>query len=123
MLVLELRKAFPGLVFVMQNATSTVTRDAVIAGVRFTSLLDGVSREETYAPRHDAAAEAELLAWGALRLTVEGHPFSITTEDYVGSCKNTARARRVYARSRRRGFSPYATISSANQDTVCFWPF
>ena len=90
---------------------------------RFPSLLDGVSREETYAPKYDRDAEAELLAWQALSLTPNGRPFSITTEDYVGSCTQDARARRVYAKSRERGFSPYATISSANQDRVCFWSF
>jgi cysteinyl-tRNA synthetase len=123
MLVSELRRAFPALVIVMQNATSAVTRDAMVGGVSFPSLLDGVSREETYAPRQDATAESELVAWRSLGLTVAGRPFSITTEDYVGGCQNTRLARRVYARSRRQGFSPYATISSANQDTVCFWPF
>jgi cysteinyl-tRNA synthetase, unknown class len=123
MLVSELRRAFPALVIVMQNATSAVTRDAKVGGVPFASLLDGVSREEAYAPHPDATAESELVAWRSLGLTVAGRPFSITTEDYVGGCHNTRLARRVYTRSRRQGFSPYATISSENQDTVCFWPF
>jgi len=123
MLVAELRKRFPDLVLVMQNATSSATREARVGGVAFPSLLDGVSREETYAPKYDRDGEAELLAWRGLSLTPNGLPFSITTEDYVGSCNQDARARRVYAKSRERGFSPYATISSANQDRVCFWAF
>ena len=123
MLVAELRQRFPDLVLIMQNATSSATRAAQVGGVPFTSLLDGVSREETYAPRYDRDAESDLLAWKALGLTPNGRAFSITTEDYVGSCGQTARARQVFAKSRGRGFSPYATISSADQDTVCYWPF
>ncbi len=123
MLVAQLRQRFPDLVLVMQNATSLATRAAHVNGVPFPSLLDGVSREETYAPKYDREAESDLLAWQALRLRPNGRPFSITTEDYVGSCAQQARARRVYAKSRERGFSPYATISSANQDSVCYWGF
>jgi cysteinyl-tRNA synthetase, unknown class len=123
MLVAELRNKFPDLVIVMQNATSATTRKAKVGGVPFPSLLDGISREETYTPRYDREAESELLAWKALGLTIEGRPFSITTEDYVGSCRNAASARRAYEKSRGRGFSPYATISSANQDSVCSWTF
>jgi cysteinyl-tRNA synthetase len=123
MLVSELRHRFPDLVLIMQNATSSATRAAKVDGVPFPSLIDGVSREEIYAPRYDRDAESELLAWKALGLMPNGRPFSITTEDYVGGCTQTARARRVYVRSRGRAFSPYGTISSANQHSVCFWAF
>jgi cysteinyl-tRNA synthetase len=123
MLVAELRRRFPDLVLIVQNATSSATRAATVGGVTVASLIDGVSREEIYAPRFDREAEADLLAWKALGLTPNGRPFSITTEDYVGGCGQTARAKKVYAKSRGRGFSPYATISSANQDSVCFWAF
>jgi cysteinyl-tRNA synthetase len=123
MLVAELRHRFPDHILIMQNATSSATRAARVGEVAFPSLLDGVSHEETYAPRYDRDAESELLAWKSLGLTPNGRSFSITTEDYVGGCNQTARARRVFTKSRGRGFSPYAGISSANQDTVCFWPF
>lgn len=119
-LVARLRRAFPGLVLVMQNATSATTREAVVGGVPFPRILDGVSHEEVYAPRYDRAAESELLAWAAAA-NRDGGRFSITTLDYVGSCRDRRRAQRVYSRSRANGFSPYATISSANQDTVCDW--
>ncbi len=123
MVVAELRHRFPDLILIMQNATSRVTRAAQVGGVSYPSLLDGVSREETYAPRYDRDAEADLLAWKALGLAPNGRPFSITTEDYVGGCGELARARKVFNKSRGRGFSPYVTISSADQDTVCYWPF
>jgi len=123
MLVAELRRRFPDSVIIMQNATSRVTRGARIGEVSFASLLDGVSREETYAPRYDRDAETDLLAWKSLGLSPNGRAFSITTEDYVGGCTELARARKVFTKSRGRGFSPYATISSADQDTVCYWPF
>jgi len=120
-LVARLRRAFPGLVLVMQNATGPTTRDAIVDGVPFPRLLDGVSREEVYAPRYDRDAEAELLAWKRLGPSSGGAPFSITTLDYLGNCRDRRRARAVYARSRANGFSPYVTISSANQDHVCDW--
>jgi cysteinyl-tRNA synthetase len=120
-LVARLRRAFPDLVLVMQNATGSTTRDAVVDGVPFPRLIDGVSREEVYAPRYDRDAESELRAWQRLGLSVDGTPFSITTLDYVGSCGDRRRARAAYERSRANGFSPYATISSANQDRVCDW--
>jgi cysteinyl-tRNA synthetase len=123
MVVAELRRKFPDLVLIMQNATSATTREARVGGVDFASLLDGVSREEIYAPHYDRDAERDLLAWKALALAPNGRPFSITTEDYVGSCRQIARARQAFAKSRGRGFSPYASISSADQDTVCYWPF
>ena len=100
-----------------------MTRGARVDGVSFPLLLDGVSHEETYAPKYDREAESELLAWQGLQLRPNGRAFSITTEDYVGSCTQQTKARRVYAKSRERGFSPYATISSANQDSVCYWAF
>lgn len=121
MLVARLRQAFPDLVIVMQNATGATTREAVVAGVPFPRLLDGISREEVYAPRYDRDAEVELVAWKKLGLSTDGSPFSITTLDYVGNCRDRRRTSGVYARSRANGFSPYATISSANQDRVCDW--
>jgi len=105
----------------MQNATSATTREAVVDGVPFPRLLDGISREEVYTPRYDSAAEAELLAWKNLGGAREEGPLSITTLDYVGNCRDRRRALRVYTRSRSSGFSPYVTISSADQNTVCLW--
>ncbi|MFL5305792.1 MAG: endo alpha-1,4 polygalactosaminidase [Polyangia bacterium] len=119
-LVARLRRAFPGLVLVMQNATSATTREAVVGGVPFPRILDGVSHEEVYAPRYDRSAESELLAWAAAAPR-NGARFSITTLDYLGNCRDRQRAERVYSRSRAKGFSPYVTISSANQDKVCDW--
>jgi cysteinyl-tRNA synthetase, unknown class len=119
-LVARLRRAFPGLVLVMQNATSATTREAVVEGVPFPRILDGVSHEEVYAPRYDRAAEAELVAWEAAARRA-GARLSITTLDYLGNCRDRQRAQQVYSRSRAKGFSPYVTISSANQDKVCDW--
>jgi len=119
--VARLRRAFPEFVFIMQNATSAATREAVVNGVPFPRLLDGVSREEVYTPRYDRDAEAELLAWKNLGPAASGAPLSITTLDYVGNCSDRRRALRVYTRSRSNGFSPYVTISSADQNTVCHW--
>ncbi|HLL54522.1 MAG TPA: endo alpha-1,4 polygalactosaminidase [Myxococcaceae bacterium] len=121
-LVRRLRERFPGLLLVMQNATSDVTRLGMTGGVPFATLLDGISREEVYAPTYEPAAEEQLLAWKAMGLW-PGHPFWIATEDYVGSCSNTEAARTAYQRSRAHGFSPYATDASAGQQVICYWPF
>ncbi len=122
-LVRTLRERFPALFFVMQNATSDVTRLGMTGGASFPLLLDGVSHEEVYAPTYDPRAEAQLSAWRGLYLMPHGHPFSITTEDYVGDCGQTDAARAAYEKSRAYGFSPYATDASAGQRVVCFWPF
>lgn len=121
-LVYALRQRFPERILVMQNATGTVTREGSTHGVKFVTLLDGISHEQVFAPEHDAGAEAELLAWKALGLRPGGRPFSITTEDYVGSCDNRDAAARAFKASRADGFSPYATDASAGQKQACLWP-
>ncbi|ACC72301.1 endo alpha-1,4 polygalactosaminidase [Paraburkholderia phymatum] len=120
-LVRELREKYPRLVFVMQNATGRTTREGSTGGVAFAALLDGVAHEEVYAPKYDASAEAELAVWQAMTLTPNGHAFWIATLDYVGGCDASTRARRVFARSRAKGFVPYASDSSARQGVVCYW--
>lgn len=121
-LIRKLREKYPPLIFVMQNATGPVTRLGTTGGIAFPSLLDGISHEEVYVP-YDASSESELRAWQALGLHPGGHPFWIGTEDYVGSCANTATAHGAYDRSRVQGFSPYATDESAGQQVVCYWGF
>jgi len=122
-LVHKLRERFPDLLFVMQNATSDVTRLGVTGGVAYPSLLDGISHEEVYAPTMDPSAESELSAWRAMPLSPGGRQFFVGTEDYVGSCTNTAAAMAAYTQSRARGFSPYATDQSGAQMVICYWPF
>ena len=122
-LVRRLREKYPHLLIVMQNATSDVTRLGTTGGVAFPTLLDGVAHEEVYAPTYDADAERELQAWRAMKLTPGGRRFWIGTEDYVGDCSNVAGARAAYKRSRAQGFSPYATDASAQQQSICYWPF
>lgn len=121
-LVRKLREKFPDLLFVMQNATSDVTRKGTTGGLAFPSLLDGISHEEVYQP-YDSSVEAELLAWQGMKLTPGGQPFWIGTEDYVGSCTSTTSAKSIYDKSRAKGFSPYATDASGSQLVVCYWPF
>jgi cysteinyl-tRNA synthetase len=122
-LIRRLRLQYPELLFVMQNATSDVTRLGVTGGVTFPSLLDGISHEEVYAPAFDPQSEAELVAWSGMALTPGGRPFFVGTEDYVGSCGATAAAQAAYTASRAKGFSPYASNASGSQIVVCFWPF
>jgi cysteinyl-tRNA synthetase len=122
-LVRRLRERFPNLLFVMQNATSEVTRHGRTGGVEFPSLLDGISHEEVYAPVVDGSVQAELLAWASLGLLPNGRTFWIGTEDYVGSCGAGTAARTAYEHSRAHGFSPYVTDQSGGQGVICYWPF
>jgi len=123
-IVKRLRDKFPDSILVMQNATGRTTRLGVTGGVRFATLLDGIAHEEVYAPRRDANAEAELLAWKQMNIrTRTGRPFWIATEDYVGSCANERAARDAWTRSQRNGFSPYVSDESSGQSVVCYWRF
>lgn len=122
-LIRRLREKYPLLLFVMQNATSDVTRLGTTGGIPFPSLLDGVAHEEVYTPQKDAQSERELQSWRDMKLTPGGQPFWIGTEDYVGSCTNTSAASAAYTASRAQGFSPYAADASARQQSVCYWPF
>ena len=121
-LVRKLREKFPQSFIVMQNATGTVTRNGVTAGMSVPSLLDGIFHEQVYQP-YDSTVEAELLAWQSLGLQPRGHAFWIGTEDCVGSCTNAAAARAAFDRSRANGFDPYATDASAGQQQLCYWGF
>ncbi len=122
-LVRELRAKYPKLILVMQNGTGDVTRLGVTGGVRFATLLDGIAHEEVWEPDPDPDAEEELVAWRDLGLkNAAGVPFWIGTVDYVGSCANVAAAKMVFAKSRARGFSPWASDASAKQKVVCRWP-
>lgn len=121
-LVAALRARFPNLLLVMQNGTSDVTRLGTTGGLPFPSMLDGIAHEEVYAPKPDAEAERELLAWKALPFeSRNGHPLWVAVEDYVGSCKNTAGARAAIEKAARRGFSSYVSDESGGQKVVCYW--
>jgi cysteinyl-tRNA synthetase len=122
-LVAKLRKAFPDHLIVMQNATSDVTRLGKVEGGAFAALLDGIAHEQVFAPSLDQEALAQLEAWKKMNLKVAGRDFFIGVEDYVGDCRQVAKAKKVYAANRARGFSPYATDKSAGQQHICFWPF
>jgi cysteinyl-tRNA synthetase len=119
----QLREKYPDLLIVMQNATSDVTRLGKTEGKAVPSLLDGIAHEEVYSPVYDPMAEAQLIAWKQMHLRPGGRPFWIATEDYVGAGSNTAGARKVYARSRAQGFSPYTSDASAGQQRIFYWPF
>lgn len=125
-LIARLREQYPNLLFVMQNATSDRTRLGKASGatgtVDFSGLLDGIAHESVYRPTPDSWAEAELLAWAAMKLKPGGRPFWIGTLDYVGSCANSADANAAFQASRARGFSPSVSDASASQQTICDWP-
>lgn len=124
-LIWELRQKFPDLLIVMQNGSSDVTRLGQTHGVAFPSLLDGLSHEEVYTNGGDPQAHAEMLAWKQLGLTLNGHPFWLAAEDYVGSCSaaSKAEAKSIYDEAALDGLNEYVTDASAAQQAPCFWSF
>jgi cysteinyl-tRNA synthetase len=122
-LVWELRQRFPDKLIVMQNATSDVTRLGTTHGVPYPSLLDGVSHEEVYSNGGDAEAQAEMKAWQKLALSVNGHPFWLACEEYVGSCDaaSKAEANALAKQAEADGLSPYVTDASGAQQAPCVW--
>jgi len=122
-LVWELRQKFPTMLIVMQNATSDVTRLGMTHGVSYPSVLDGVSHEEVYSNGGDPGSLAEMLAWKKMGLTVNGRPFWLATEDYVGGCDAASKplANAIYAKAMMDGFNEYVTDASGAQQAPCIW--
>jgi cysteinyl-tRNA synthetase len=122
-LIWELRQKFPDRLIVMQNATGDVTRLGSTHGVKFPSLLDGISHEEVYSNGGDEQSRSEMLAWKALDLQVSGNPFWIACEEYVGACSAAAKsdADAIYAMAAADGLSAYVTDESGKQQGPCFW--
>jgi cysteinyl-tRNA synthetase, unknown class len=122
-LVYELRQRFPDKLIVMQNATSDVTRKGMTNGVSFPMLLDGVSHEEVYSNGGDDQARSEMLAWVGMALTVEGHPFWLACEEYVGACSSAAKsaALLLYSQAEADGLHAYVTDESGSQTAPCTW--
>lgn len=116
-----LRREFPNLVFLAQGGLS---RTRVLLGRgRAARLLDGVIGEGVYAPSYSAAKEAELVAWQAMGLTVNGRPFAVITQDYVKSCDDVAWAQSAYEASRSHGFVPAVGLAYSSRPRVCPWQF
>ncbi|MEZ4300051.1 MAG: endo alpha-1,4 polygalactosaminidase [Polyangiaceae bacterium] len=122
-LVWELRQAFPDRLIVMQNATSDVTRLGKTHGVDYPALLDGISHEEVYSNGGDDEVRAEMLAWKAMGLTVNGSDFWVACEEYAGECSAAAKteADALYAAAAADGLSAYVTDESGSQLAPCFW--
>lgn len=119
-LVRELREAFPDKLLIMQNGTGRVTLGGMTGGVPFPSLLDGIAHEEVFAPKPDAGALRELLAWQQWMREHDRPDFWIGTLDYVGDCRRPRVAADVIARSRAKGLHPSVSDASAGQGTVCW---
>jgi cysteinyl-tRNA synthetase len=122
-LVGELRQKFPGLLLVMQNASSDTTRLGRTHGVAYPSLLDGLSHESVYSNGGDATALMEMNQWKAMGLVVNGRPFWLAVEEYAGACNSASKpaANALYAQAMADGFSAYVTDASSMQQTPCFW--
>lgn len=116
-LVWRIRRKFPDILLVMQNATGDVTRMGMTHGQPYRSLLDGVSHEEPYTD--DPTGLSQMKAWQSLT----GRPLWLAIEDYVGSCDGAHKpaAIKIYQQALADGFSAYVTDASGSQNTPCFW--
>ena len=125
-LIAKLRDKYPNLLFVMQNATSNITRMGTAVGangpVPFATLLDGVAHEEVFKPTADSDALAELIKWRDMNIKPGGRALWIGTLDYVGSCSSIVSASQAFTLSRSNGFQPSVSDASAGQQTICYWP-
>ena len=105
-LVQDLRKLHPAKLMVAYGATGDAVRLATAANNQAVpGMLDGVVGEAVYAPARNELVEADLAAWKAMGLTVNGQPFWIGTADAVPSC-DAAAAADAARRAREAGFVP-----------------
>jgi cysteinyl-tRNA synthetase len=124
-----LRSEFPDLIFVMQGGLSRPVREGHVERVhedhvqrtRVATLIDGIVGEQVYTPTYNAQKEADLLAWKALGLKINGHPLAIITQDYVKSCDDHAWAQMVWTASHSHGFSPAVGEPPVNRPRICRW--
>jgi cysteinyl-tRNA synthetase, unknown class len=114
--IYKLRQKYPQLLFVMQNATSDVTRLGKTNGVDFPSLLNGVAHESVFYPSFDGEAFTQMKRWQSM---MTGKPFWLATSDYVGS--STTKARLGYDRAKAEGFAPFISDASSGQQTIRIW--
>lgn len=130
-LVATLRARYPNLLFIMQGGTESTTRRGTVGTSTYASLLDGVAHESVFTQqvgsaevlKTDPGVVADLRAWNDAALQPGGRTFFVGALDYVNSCTNTTSAMEVYRQSRAAQFSPYASDTSAKQQTICFWNF
>lgn len=125
-LIAALRKEFPDRVMLMQGGISTRVRLAQVSvsaakSFPLVSFIDGIVAEGVYTPNYDADKEAELMAWKAMGITVEGRPFAVATQDYVKSCQDAGWVKTVMDASHSHGFSPAVGLSPVSRAPLCHW--
>jgi len=64
-----------------------------------------------------------MLAWVGMNLKVNGSPFWLACEEYVGSCSAAAKgeADAIYAQAAADALNAYVTDESGMQITPCYW--
>lgn len=122
-IVYKLREKFPDMLIVMQNATSDFTLNGYTNGIWFPLLLDGVSHEEVYSNVGDSEALSQMKKWKSKNILINGFPFWLAVEEYVGECSDSYKkeAEMIYKRARDDGFNAYVTDASSGQQSPCFW--
>lgn len=122
-LVYKLREKFPDKLIVMQNATSDITLNGYTNGIWYPLLLDGISHEEVYSNGGDPEALSQMKKWRDKRLFVNGFPFWLGVEEYIGKCDSAhkSEALSLYNKATSDGFNAYVTDKSSGQQSPCFW--
>ncbi len=122
-LVYKLREKFPDKLIVMQNATSDITLNGYTNGIWYPLLLDGISHEEVYSNGGDAEALSQMKKWRDKKIFVNGFPFWLGVEEYVGKCDSAhkSEALSLYNKATSDGFNAYVTDESSVQQSPCYW--
>lgn len=102
----QLREAYPDKLLVAYGATGDVLRlGSSTDRQAIAPMLDGVVGEAVYAPAYHELAEAELAAWKAMKIELNGRPFFLGTADAVPACEAGA-VSAAATRARQAGFTP-----------------
>ena len=119
-LVAALRKRYPSLSVVLNNAPSEALHSAS-GGVTLLDLVDGVFAEDVFLPTQSRPLVAQLRAWRDAAQRAGRSDFFVGTLDYATSCAATAAAERARSASVRAGFSP--AVETVDLTSICWWPW
>lgn len=105
--IMRIRVSFPSKLLVVYGATGDVLRLATASSKQaLAPALDGVVGLNTFGPAADPDAARELAAWAAMKLTPDGKPFFVGTDDAIPAC-SPAQAREAATQARAAGLVPF----------------
>ena len=89
--IARLRQAFPDKLLVVRGGTGDVLRlSTATGGLAIAPALDGLVGVNVFGPSPDPDAAGQLATWAAMKLTVNGKPLFLGTDDAVPGCAAAA---------------------------------